>query len=74
MSRISKRDLDLSVERLNADSKRCGEWYGVDYYNGMCRLTGGRGSINIQPILGTKKECYYIVHSILNFVWQESKA
>jgi hypothetical protein len=74
MSRITKRELELSVERLNAESKRCGEWYGVEYYNGACRLTGARGSINIMPLLGTKKECYYIVHSILNVLYQESIA
>jgi hypothetical protein len=71
---ISKRELELSVERLNADSKRDGAWYQVDYYNGACRLTGAHGSINIQPLLGTKKECYYIVHSILNVMYQESRA
>jgi hypothetical protein len=71
--KISKRELELSVDRLNADSKRGGDWYEVEYYNGACRLTGAHGSVNIQPILGTKKECYYIVHSILNFMYQESK-
>ena len=73
MNRITQQELELAVERLNADSKRCGEWYRVEYLNGACRLTGGRGSINIQPLLGTKRECYYIVHSILNYMYQESR-
>ena len=72
--KVSKRDLDLSVERLNAESVRTGEWYQVEYCYGSCRLTGAHGSINIQPILGTKKECYYIIHSILNYIYQDSKA
>jgi len=73
MNRINQKDLENAVEQLNERSQHCGDWYRVQYYNGSCRLTGARGSVDIQPMLGTKKECFYIVNSILNFIYSEGK-
>ena len=74
MSRITTKKLESAVDSLNDASQRCGDWYRVQYYNGACRLTASRGTIDIQPALGTKKECYYTVRSILNVLHEEAKA
>ena len=72
MSRISQKDLELSIKRLNEVSKRT---YILDGAYGGWKLSvqeKGTCQSDVSLGFGSKSEVYYIVQAILNYRSKEN--
>ena len=70
--RVTDQDLKVAVERLNELSKRT---YRLDGSYGKVHLVVMEKGTSINNVsnMNTKKELYYQLHTILNYLERESK-
>jgi hypothetical protein len=87
MSRITDKDVEKAVERLNTmlgHPTVMREWddqhqkstvnrgtYSVEHAYGKCRLCVSGESVNVSPLLTTKRELYYQIYTAINILQQE---
>jgi len=70
--RVTNKDLDLAVERLNAVSKR--KYHIVRSYGKNRLVVAEKGtSINNIGYMDSKPELYYTLHTLLNYISKEKQ-
>lgn len=70
--RVTKKDLDLALDRLNSISKR---EYRFNWAYGKVQLVVKEhgSSINRVGFLDSKPEMYYTLHTLLNYLEKERR-